>query len=266
MVFTRVSLMFVVIAVLCAGAFALGGAAAVQAGPEGVPPNHPIALAMRFHQELDLTGDQTTRIGELKEAMAKDFAPFHEKVESLQRRVHELQQSGKADPASISALQHEGDELTGKMRPMFDRYARSLFELLTPEQREKLAKLAEAHANEGDPREFVLMFIMQAREQLGVNPQQFTKLQYLQADFIRAFAPLREQMEMTQMEAQEKYGKVGKEPPPEFMARVQALQKKVKDLQAQFSERAVKEVLQPNQQAKLSELLGGDRRSGKSGS
>ena len=261
--FTRITLTFVVIAVLCAGAFTLGGtAAAGQGDASGVPAEHPVSLALRFRQELGLSGDQTAQLEQMRGAMAKEFAPIREMADSIQRRMQALQQSGKQDPEAGRNLQREAEELGSKVKPLFERYAQSVFQLLSPEQREKLGRLAEAHAHESDGRDFVMMFVMQAREQLGINPQQFTKLQYLQADFIRAFAPLREQMEMLQMEAQQKFGRAGQEPPPEFRGRMEALQRKVKELQSQFSERAVKDVLQPDQRTKLEQLLGGGHRSG----
>lgn len=251
--------MFIVIAGLCAAAFTLGGAAAtVQGESTGIPDGHPVGLALRFRQELGLSGDQIAKFEELQRGMARDFAPVKERADSIQRRMQELQQSGKQDPAAGAALQREAEGLGDLAKPIIEKYAHAAGEILSPEQREKLMRLSEAHGQQGDPRQFVLMFIMQAREQLGINPQQFTKLQFLQADFIRAFAPVREQMEMTQMEAQQK-------PTPEIGQRMEALQHKVQELQAQFSERAMKEVLQPNQRAKLGELLGGEHRPGQGG-
>ncbi len=262
--------MFVVIAALCAGAFTLGGAAGIQRDSGGIPAEHPIALALRFRQELALTADQAAKLEQLRVAMAQEFAPLREQMESLQRRMEELRHSEKEDSDAAKALQQEGETLGATIKPMLVRYAQPVGEMLTPEQREKLMRLSEAHGQQGDPREFLLMFMMQAREQLGITPQQFTKLQFLQADFIRTFAPMREQMELMQMEAQ----KSEHQPSPERGAQevqqavarqrafnMQALQIRVKGLQVQFSERAMK-VLESGQRAKLAESLGGERRTG----
>jgi hypothetical protein len=107
-------------------------------------------------------------------------------------------------------------------------------------------------------QEFVLDTIMQSRDQLGITPKQFTKLQYLLADFIRAFAPVREKMELLQLEIQEKFAKAGKAPTPDYIEHASDLQKQVAALQAQFSEEAAKEVLEPEQRTKLQELLNGE--------
>lgn len=259
----RITLMLFVIAGLCAGAFTLGSkATAGQGDASGIPPEHPVALALRFQQELGLSPDQVTKLDQMREAMAKEFAPFREQADSIQHRMQELQQSGKQDDEATKNLQRKAQELGAKMQPLFERYGQSLAQLLSDEQKEKLGKLAaEAHAHESQGQDFVMMFVMQSRERLGISPQQFTKLQYLQSDFIRAFAPLREQMEMLQMEVQEKFGKAGKEPAAEYRERGGGIQKKIMELQAKFSERAIKEVLDPNQRAMLEELLRGQHRS-----
>jgi hypothetical protein len=265
-VLARIGLLFFVITGLCAAAFTLGGAASAQGdGQIGIPQEHPLALALKFRQELGLNSDQVAHLQEMMVSFTQEFAPIRQKADSIQHRMQELQQSGKQDPEAGKALQREADGLGESAKPLFEKYAQSAMQLLTPEQREKLSKLADAHSQQAKPQDFVMMFVMEHREQLGISPQQFTKLQYLQADFIRAFAPIREQAEMLGMEAQEKFGKAGKEPPPEFRQQMEGIQKKVMQLQGQFSERAVKEVLQPNQRAMLEEMLRGDHRPGQPG-
>lgn len=262
---TRIALLFVVIAVLCSAAFTLGGtAAARQVDASGIPPEHPVSLALRNRQELGLSDEQVTKLSQMRDAMAAEFAPLRDQAQSLQHQMQELQQSGSNDTDAAKKLKAAGDELGNKMRPMFDRYAQAVAQLLSPEQREKLMKLSELQRQKSNGNQFVLGFVMESRERLGITPQQFTKLQYLQADFIRAFAPLREQMELLQMEVQEKFGKAGREPTAEYQERGKNLQQKVMELQAQFSERAVKEVLEPKQRTELEELLGGKHHPGQS--
>jgi len=125
--------------------------------------------------------------------------------------------------------------------------------------------LSNAVGHPSEAQEFMLNTIMQSREQLGITPQQFTKLQYLLADFIRAFAPVREKMELLQLDIQDKFAKVGKEPTPEYGEHAAELQKQVAALQTQFSEQALKNVLEPKQRTKLEELLHGERRSAPNG-
>ena len=263
---SRITLMFAVLTVLCASAFTLGGAASTGQGDKsGIPPEHPVQLAQRFHEDLGLSPEQVAKLIQVKEALTKEFTPLRAQAESLEHRMQELKLSEKPDEVAAKKLQHESEELGGKLKPLFDRYANSVAEMLTPEQREKLMRLSEAHGKGHDESGFPLMFAMQSREELGLSPQQFTKLQYLQADFIRAFAPLREQMELLQIEIHDKFAATGTEPTQEFRDRGESIGRKVKELQAQYSERAVKEVLLPNQRAKLGELLGGEHRAEQNG-
>jgi Spy/CpxP family protein refolding chaperone len=257
--FTRLTLLIVVMLALCAGAFKLGGAAGSRTqGLEGILENHPISIALRHHEELGLNSDQVRHLEEMLGALNKEFAPFKAKAQDIHRRMEELQRSGSKDEAAAKALQREAEDLGSHLKPVFESFAQTAFEILTQEQREKLMRMVDAHSQDhGDS--FLLMHLMEARERLGITPQQFTKLQFLQADFIRAFAPIREQVEMSMMEAHEKYAKAGKEPPAEFRERMEGLQRKVKELQNQFSERAVKEVLTPEQRARIQEMMRGDR-------
>jgi Spy/CpxP family protein refolding chaperone len=258
--FARITLLIVVMSALCAAAFSIGGASRSQDRGyafEDVLGDHPVSIALRFHQELGLSDDQVQHLQHLREELTNAFAPFKDRAEAIHRQMEEFQRGGGKDPQAAQALQHQAEELQTQLKPIFEHFGQAVGEILTPEQREKLGQMNQAHSHaDGDP--FLLMFLMEARERLGVTPQQFTKLQFLQADFIRAFAPIREQVEMTMMEVQEKYAKAGKEPPQEIRHRMEGLQQKVKELQTQFSERAVKDVLQPEQRARLQEIMHGD--------
>jgi Spy/CpxP family protein refolding chaperone len=257
----RISLLLVVTAVLCTMAFTIGGAAAArQNDSNGIPLQHPVQLSLQFRHELNLTNDQVGQLEQLRDSLAKEFAPLREQVESLQSQMAALQQNPKPDEDSAKNLQHQGDELGAKVHALFDRYAQSVAQLLSDEQRQKLMQMSNALSKGSKGPDFVMMFIMDSREKLGLTPQQFTRMQYLQADFIRAFAPLREQMELLQMEVQEKFGKAGQQPTSEYQEKGQAIQKQVSELQSQFSDRAIKEVLLPDQKAKLEEMLHGEHR------
>ena len=264
--FTRITLLLVVFAALCSVAYTLGGAAGGRKqDTSGIPPEHAVSLALRYQQELALSSDQIAKLNQIHDAMAKEFAPLRERAEAIQHQMEDLQKSGKPDEETARKLQQEGDELGKKMQPLFERYAQMVGPILSQEQREKLMKLAQANSHQADGNEFVMMVVMQSRDQLSITPQQFTKLQYLQSDFIRAFAPLREQMELLQIEVKDKFGKSGEQPTDEYRDRGLSIQKAVTALQAQFSERAIKEVLLPEQKAKLEELLHGEHRSEQNG-
>ena len=261
--FARIIGTLIVMAMLCTAAFTLGSSTAKnQADKSGIPPQHPLSLALRFRQDLGLEATEVAKLEQLRTELAKEFAPFHEQAESIQKRMEALQKSGSNDQEAAIALKKEAEQLGTKVQPLFEKYANEVISQLSNEQREILMKLSEAHAHDSDTKEFALMFIISEREQLAIAPQQFTKLQYLQADFIRAFAPLREQVELLQLKEK---AKGGEEPTPEFREQVAMIQKQVSDLQDQFSKKAIQEVLLPNQRAKLEELQGGQHRSGQNG-
>ena len=258
---TRIALMFAVVATLCGAAFTLGSTSTGRRQDAGgIPSEHPIVLALHYQHELALSDEQVQKLSALRDALGKEFAPFHQQADALQQRMQELQQSGNPDPATGAKLKQDADELGAKMKPMFDRYSEEVGKLLSDEQRQKLMKFSSVAGHPSDGQEFVLNTMMQSREQLGITPQQFTQLQYLLADFIRAFAPVREKMELLQLEMKTKFADPGSTPTPEYVGRAAELQKQVAALQSQFSDQAAKSVLEPKQKAKLEDLLHGDHR------
>jgi Spy/CpxP family protein refolding chaperone len=265
-VFTRIALMFVIVATLCGASFTLGSASSgARQDSNGIPPEHPVMLALHYQHELGLTDEQIQKMTTLRDEMGKAFAPLHEQASALQQQMQELQHSANPDQATASRLKQEGDALGAKMQPLFERYAQEVGKLLTDEQRQKLTQYSNAAGHPSDEQVFVLDTIMRLRDPLGITPQQFTKLQYLLADFIRAFAPVREKMELLQLEVQAKFAKDGQPPTPEYTEHATDLQKQVAGLQSQFSDQAKKDVLEPKQRAKLEELLHGEHRSAPNG-
>lgn len=239
-----------IVAALVIAALAAASVFAQEGLEQGIPLQHPVTFALRYRNEISLSQDQVASLERLRGAFARDFAPFREKMGAIQRRMGEIQRGGNPDPNEVQKLEVAAGELENAIRPLADGYAQQAMQLLRPEQQQKLARLAEAApGKDGEGKDFPLVLMMQERARLGITPQQFTKLQFLQADFIRAFAPLREQMEMIQIELR------GKPPTPEIAQRVEALVKQIKELQATFSERAARDVLTTDQRARLGDLL-----------
>ena len=264
--FTRIALMLVVLATLCGAAFSLGSRSSVgRQDASGIPPEHPVVLALHYQHELGLSEEQIQKLTTLHDALAKEFAPFREQADSIQHRMQDLQQSGRPDPEAGKKLKEEADALGENIKPLFERYAQQVGPLLTDEQRQKLMQFSKEAPHPSDGKEFVLDTIMKSRTELEITPQQFTKLQYLLADFIRAFAPVREEIELLQMAIQSQFINVSKQPTPEFINKAQELQGKVAALQTQFSDQAIKDVLDPKQRTKLEELLHGEHRSATGG-
>jgi Spy/CpxP family protein refolding chaperone len=265
-VITRIALMFVVAVTLCGAAFSLGSrSSGGRQESGGIPSEHAVMLALHYQHELVLTDEQIQTLNALRDEMAKEFAPLHEQVDADQRRMQELQASGNPDQETAAKLKQEGDALGAKIQPLFERYAQEVGKLLTDEQRQKLMKFSNASGHPSEGQDFVLNTIMQSRDQLDVTPQQFTKLQYLLADFIRAFAPLREKMELLQIGEREKLTNPGDTPSADFAAKATEIKNQVAALQTRFSDQAIKDVLEPKQSTKLRELLHGEHRSAPNG-
>lgn len=260
--FARITLMFIVAATLCGAAFTLGSTSSKgRQDASGIPPEHPVMLALHYQRELALTDDQVQKLNAIRDAFSKEFAPMHDQADALQHKMQDLQQSGNPDQEAAAKLKQEGNTLGAKMQPLFERYSHEVGNLLSEDQRKKLMEFSKAGGQPSEVQEFVLDTIMKSREQLGVTPQQFTKLQYLLADFIRAFAPVREKMELLQVEIRDRTAAEGMVPPEEYSKKGSDLQKQVADLQSQFSEQAKKDVLDPKQRTKLEALLHGNNRS-----
>ena len=118
--FTRIALMFMVVAALCGASFTLGSASSGgRQDSNGIPPEHPVMLALRYQHELELTDEQIQKITTLRDEMGKEFAPLHEQANALQQRMQELQQSGNPDQVVAAKLKQEGDALGAKMQPLF---------------------------------------------------------------------------------------------------------------------------------------------------
>ncbi len=258
--------MLVVAATLCGAAFTLGSkSSAGRQDATLIPAEHPVQLALHYQSELALTPDQVQKLNAIRDSLSKEFAPMREQAEAIQQKLQAQQQSANPDPQAIAKLQQDSEALSAKIQPLFETYAHEVGDVLTDEQRQKLMKFSGAAEHPSDGQDFVLNNIMQSRAELEITPQQFTKLQFLLADFIRAFAPVREKMELLQIEVQDKFGKAGTAPTSEYTDRAAELQKQVAALQSQFSDQAIKDVLEPKQRTKLEELLHGEHRAAPTG-
>jgi hypothetical protein len=258
--FTRIALLFGIFTTMGLGGY-MTGHFTVQHGqgaPNGVPHEHPLTIALEAKAELQLSPAQVAHLEQLRAAMFKELEPVHARLQGIHERAAMAHEAG--DLQAMEQIEKEVKAIEAIARPIMERFAQETIKVLTPEQHQKLGQMVNARMANHGSRDFVMMFMMEAREQLGITPQQFTKLQYLQADFIRAFAPLREELETMHMQ----FMAGGKTPSAEDMKRATELQKRVKELQNQFTNRAIKEVLNPEQRQKLEQLLqhGGQHQPG----
>jgi hypothetical protein len=259
--FTRIALLFGIFTTMGLGGYMTGHFTMQhgQEAPNGVPHEHPLTIALEAKTELqlsaaqvahlELSAAQVAHLEQLRAAMFKELEPVHARLQSIHERAAKAHETG--DRQAMEQIEKEVKAIEAVARPIMERFTHETIKALSPEQHQKLGQMVNARMANHGSRDFVMMFMMEAREQLGITPQQFTKLQYLQADFIRAFAPLREELETMHMQ----FMAAGKTPSAEDMKKATELQKRVKELQNQFTNRAIKEVLNPEQRQRLEQLL-----------
>ncbi len=262
----RIALLVAFFSAIGVCGFTLGRSSpnAGQARELVVPHEHPVFIALEMRTELKLSAEQLVRLEDIKAALAKELEPFHRRATALENRARELQQSGGGSQAKAQ-LEAEMNALHQFLKeqvpPILEKAAEEVAQTLDQKQRETLQRLAQARMAKSGAHDLVLTFIMENREQLGISPQQFTKLQFLQADLIRAFAPVREQMELLQIDVRKTVEQTQTEPPAELLHKMKSLEGQVAKLKEHISNRAIEEVLNPEQRQKLHRLL---RESGKS--
>lgn len=128
-----------IVTVLCmAGAIAAAPAMAhreMRAGYGSGPGNvEDIAEA----QGLELTAEQRERIEVLREAHLRDIKPLQERLYVKGRELRQLWLARQPDRDSILALQREVRGLRGQLMEKLTTYRLDAWQLLTPEQQEKV--------------------------------------------------------------------------------------------------------------------------------
>jgi|CXWL01.1.fsa_nt_gi Skp family chaperone for outer membrane proteins/quinol monooxygenase YgiN len=261
--FTRIAILVVVFSAMGAGGFTLGrsSASSGQAGGLGVPQDQPVVIALENRSELKLSAAQSARLEDIKLSLEKKLEPFQRRAKELENKVRELQQSG-GTPEARARLEEEmkalQQTLESQVPTIIAKATEDVLQTLNQEQREALQRLMQTRMGKSGADNLVLTFIMEKREQLGLSPQQFTKLQYLQSDLIRAFAPVREQIEMLQIEMRRGVEQTHKEPGAQLIQRMRSLEEQVAVMKEKFSNRAIEEVLSAEQRQKLQSLLHGN--------
>jgi len=82
-----------------------------------------------------------------------------------------------------------------KTDDVYQKYKVMALQQMTPKVSEKVKEVAAGRRDMNEEKGFGLLIALRDRDELKLTPQQVTKLQLLQADFIRRFAPLREAYE-----------------------------------------------------------------------
>jgi len=268
--FSRLIVMTLVCGAMAVAGFTIGAGTAASTQTQAEQKlsgfiDHPAYIALHAQKELGLRPDQIEALHEIRKLVESQV----HSMESHARRLEKQMQDERLRPQlRLNRAAPPEAELEMRMaqtRVFLESCARQVASTLDEDQRQKLAHLVQERAAQKGTEDFPLMAIMQSRDALGISPQQFTRLQYLQADFIRAVAPIREQLELLQIEVHEKFERTGSQPPPEIVKRASELEAKVRELKDRFSRTAIEEVLTPEQRQKIHGHGGGAPPRGESG-
>ncbi len=128
-----------VLGLVSAGVLALSGAFGVAAAPPA-DAHAPRAHLERLQAALDLTEDQLNAIRQLHQGQRDTRRQLARQLHEARRALRDLVLQG-ADDAAIQAKTAEVQQLLGQMVQLGVDLWKGYAQILTPEQREKLAKL-----------------------------------------------------------------------------------------------------------------------------
>ena len=234
---TRLLALALAAAGLSAGGFQLGARQAPTAPPEPVldrlPADHVLSVALQ-EPTTRVTQSERERLKKLaremevqrKEAETARVRALDKQIQELQRKLmaqevrlteeqlklalkHPKTLSKTAPPKTKSQIKDiEVQVKKVRERLVVSERARArstverkfeglMIETLRPEVRGRVFSEVRAIRAEESERGFALLIALRERDSLKLTPRQVTQLQLLQSDFIRRFAPLREESETT---------------------------------------------------------------------
>ena len=94
----------------------------------------------KLWNKLHLTDEQKTKLRALREAHLKDVKPLQDKLFSKRGDLRLLWLQAKPDKDKIVALQKEIREIKGQMEDKMTGYHVDIFNVLTPDQRDKVER------------------------------------------------------------------------------------------------------------------------------
>ena len=101
---------------------------------------------------LNLSAEQSERIGALREAHRRDIKPLQEELMGKGRQLRELWLAKTPDREKILALQREVHDLRGRLLEKLAAYRLGVLQMLTPDQQAKVRAFeAERHRGRMGP-------------------------------------------------------------------------------------------------------------------
>ncbi len=122
----------------CAGAFGQRGGP-----PEGFGGGR---MPGRMFRNLDLTDQQRTEIKKIMEAERSIMQPVHEQLRENREALKTATKDGQFNEAEVTKLAEKQGDLMAQVIVSRERVQSQIWQILTPEQREKLAQWREEGA------------------------------------------------------------------------------------------------------------------------
>lgn len=133
----RILITAVLFAAGCTGMFAQRGA-----GPNGSGGGQMFG---RMFRNLDLTDEQRTEIRKILEAERSVMQPVHQQLRDNREALQAATKDGQFNEAEVTKLAQKQGELMAQTIVSRERVQSQIWQILTPEQRDKLAKWRENH-------------------------------------------------------------------------------------------------------------------------
>lgn len=92
---------------------------------------------------LDLTDDQKNQVKGIMEASKAKVQPLRESMKATRQKLRDLSASGKFDEGQVQALATEQGNISAQLTVERERSKSQIFQILTPEQREKAAQMKQ---------------------------------------------------------------------------------------------------------------------------
>lgn len=92
---------------------------------------------------IDLTDDQKNQVKQIMEASRAKVQPLRESLRANRQKLRELTENGKFDEGQVQALAAEQGRISAQLLVEKERSKAQIFQILTPEQREKAAQMRQ---------------------------------------------------------------------------------------------------------------------------
>lgn len=99
----------------------------------------------RIFRQLDLTDDQKAQMKAIRQASREDSKPLREQMKTNRQQLQQLTENGQFDEAAVSAIASQQGQIHAQIIVAKQKVKSQMFNVLTAEQKTKLATLKAEH-------------------------------------------------------------------------------------------------------------------------